>query len=66
MEDKRLYLYYKENGNKVPLGDFTTFNEISEWCEKNCTTIKDSHYYNGNRVLCGYHLSETERKQKLC
>lgn len=58
MDDKKLYLYYSENGNKIHLADFTFFDDLISWCKAHCTRNQDSYYFNGNKVLCGYHLDK--------
>lgn len=57
-KDAKLYVYYKENGNKVVVQNFSNFTELSNWCESNCIKKGSSYYLNDNLILCGYHIAK--------
>ena len=59
MSIKRLYVYYLNNDEQVKLENFRKFNELLDWCNANCTKNGDEFFFNGNKVLCSYHLSLT-------
>lgn len=61
VSDEKLYVYYNENGNKVIVKNFSTFAELTDWCEKNCTKNGNSYFLNGYTILCGYHIEKEEQ-----
>ena len=58
--DKRLYVYYKVDGNRIIVENFSNFNSLSAWCEENCAKNGNGYYLDNNLIMCGYDAAKEE------
>ena len=48
----KIYIYYNNEGKRIPVKGFSNISDMFHWCELNCKRIKGNYYMNGNKILC--------------